>query len=133
MEEEPGLAVEVTEMEEEPDLAVEVTEAPVEPPARLEIPVETAVTGRRTRGKTTGGGERTTGEPGGTRADRGRMEVAAAYGQNDFTFRLRYFAVRVRPRVGNPMPLNSLRILDITHPSLCLLGSAIGGLIIVMG
>ena len=74
MEEESGLAVEVTEVEEEPDLAVEVTEAPAEPPARLEIPVVTA--GPRTRGKTTGGRERTAAETGGTKEDRRGMEAA---------------------------------------------------------
>ena len=74
MEEEPGLAVEVTEMEEEQGLVVEGTKAPVEPPARLEIPVVTV--GPRTRGKTTGGRERTAAETGGTKEDRRGMEAA---------------------------------------------------------
>ena len=72
MEGEPGLAVEATEMEEL-GLAVEPAGAPAEPPVRLEIPVEAG--GTRTRGKTTGGRERITGEAGGAKEDRGRMEA----------------------------------------------------------
>ena len=72
MEGEPGLAVEATEMEEL-GLAVEPAGAPAEPPVRLEIPVEAG--GTRTRGKTTGERERITGEAGGAKEDRGRMEA----------------------------------------------------------
>ena len=72
MEGEPGLAVEATEMEEL-GLAVEPAGAPAEPPVRLEIPVEAG--GTRTRGKTTGERERITGEAGGAKEDRGRMEL----------------------------------------------------------
>ena len=72
MEGEPGLAVEATEMEEL-GLAVEPAGAPAEPPVRLEIPVEAG--GTRTRGKTTAGRERITGEAGGAKEDRGRMEA----------------------------------------------------------